>query len=469
MKIVTDPLKTASHDSVETWCADGQLRRVHPILAAFEGDWPEQCDVCATLGSGCPMCHLKYKTQGNIWNMAIMRSKADTISALLSYEETQDPSILIDNTLRGYRPYWLDLPFTNLHTAITPDLLHQIYAGLYEDHLMKWAKKLVGETMLDRRFKSMPRAQGIRHFSDGLSGIRMWTGKESKEMAKVVLPTLIGTLDDKLVEAVRALLDFGYLAHMACMTEEDLADIEEALETFHRRKEVLVSEGIISPSGFNDIPKLHMLSHYAWSIRQLGTPDGYNTESPESLHTNFVKKPWQKTSKKEPLDQMTRMLERQEAIRIQKTHLTKLHGPETFSRKVLSIFIVTRVDKSGDSDTDGDEDSVDGDEDLWEDNDDDDLAGEPRPAGFGVVYPNPAISIAKRPNGCRLRGSQIIDKYGATDFIRSLKSALKSWFGADRVILQSLDDYDFLFDIWHRFHLFTVVSPLLLSRLASVT
>jgi hypothetical protein len=131
------------------WCADSHLHRIYPMLAAFEGDWPEQCDACGMLGSGCPMYDSKLRGCGDISRRVRMRMKRTTIEALQLYETSKDNGILADHMLRGYRPFWLDLPFVNLHAAITPDLLHQIYAGMYEDHIKKWSKQLVGETRLD--------------------------------------------------------------------------------------------------------------------------------------------------------------------------------------------------------------------------------------------------------------------------------------------------------------------------------
>jgi hypothetical protein len=139
-------------------------------------------------------------------------------------------------------------------------------------------------------------AQGIWHLSDSLSGIRMWTGQESKEMAKVLLSTLVGAVNTQVVSVVHSSLDFGYLAHMASMTDEDLTDMDQALQEFHQHKSALVSEGIMTFTQFDNIPKLHMILHYTGSICQLGTPDGYSNKLPESLHTEFVKTPWRKTS-----------------------------------------------------------------------------------------------------------------------------------------------------------------------------
>ena len=39
-----------------------------------------------------------------------------------------------------------------------------------------------------------------------------------------------------------------------------------------------------------NIPKIHAMVHYVAAVKSRGTLDGYNTESPERLHINYVLK-----------------------------------------------------------------------------------------------------------------------------------------------------------------------------------
>lgn len=106
---------------------------------------------------------------------------------------------------------------------------------------------------------------------------------------------------DDFIEMTRALLDFSYLAHSARLTETELTEMDDALKTFHRLKNVVVRLDLLADeSKFDWSPKFHMVGHYAHSIREFGTPDGYNSETPESLHIEYAKKGWEVSNRRNP-------------------------------------------------------------------------------------------------------------------------------------------------------------------------
>jgi len=45
-------------------------------------------------------------------------------------------------------PFWADWYLADIHSAITPDILHQLYQGDLE-HLIGWLRNLIGDTELD--------------------------------------------------------------------------------------------------------------------------------------------------------------------------------------------------------------------------------------------------------------------------------------------------------------------------------
>jgi hypothetical protein len=86
------------------------------------------------------------------------------------------------------------------------------------------------------------------------------------------------------------------------------------LAEFHNLTDIFVTKGAVTTKhGWNDIPKLHMLIHYAHMIREYGTTDGFNTESSERLHIDYVKLGYRASNKVEPVQQMIIYLQQREA------------------------------------------------------------------------------------------------------------------------------------------------------------
>ena len=85
--------------------------------------------------------------------------------------------------------------------------------------------------------------------------------------------------------------------------------MRQALEDFHKHKEVIIRLGIREDFY---LPKLHSLIHYVTSIMLFGATDNYNTEMFERLHAQDVKPAYRATDRRDERPQMLRWLTRQE-------------------------------------------------------------------------------------------------------------------------------------------------------------
>ncbi|KAG8734101.1 hypothetical protein FRC10_011942 [Ceratobasidium sp. 414] len=500
MEMVTKPLQTASRDGVVMQCADGRFRHSYPIVAGVIGDWPEQCMMACTLQSGCPKCVQKEEGRGDYRRHARPRNNRETLEALSRYFKTGDLGELDALGLKPWWPWWANLPYVDFSASLMPDILHQLHQGMVKTHLVRWTRKLVGKRQVDHCFMAMPKAEGMRHFTEGISKLKgQWTGRESREVAKQLLPVSVGQpisfiqqtptghktttkqLDPDFAGLTRAILEFSYRSHASRMTDEDVGQLEKALEEIHQFKDVIVRTGLFEDhSRFDGIPKLHMLSHYAECIREMGTPDNYSTEAPEHLHIECAKRGWRASNKVRPTPQMVKFIQRYEALRIQRAHMNAWLGAEGTNkwrkRKRKSRVVygedvegpgfrdygVQSADMAGADKEEAVEDREA--EELERQEEEDEVAeglqvqlekhGRPGAgADEHVVYPDPTLSIAINPNAGRMKGLDIIAKHGATDFIQALHTFLKK-----NTTRQSLPDF-FLptvhhcFRVWNRLYL----------------
>src|SRR5258708_3402476 len=134
------------------------------------------------------------------------------------------------------------------------------------------------------------------HFKTGILVVMQWTGNEYRNMEKTFLRVIAGPVDEWVVQALCTVVDFITYAHFKAHMETSLEKMDRAWSAIHEHKSIFVDLGI--RKSFN-IPKFHSLIHYVLVICSHGTLNGYNTESPERLHIDFMKVPFRAGNKRD--------------------------------------------------------------------------------------------------------------------------------------------------------------------------
>ncbi|EKM57347.1 uncharacterized protein PHACADRAFT_194904 [Phanerochaete carnosa HHB-10118-sp] len=312
------------HDCMRSLLRPWVVRTVHPILAAYITDHPEQCLLTCVKENRCPKCLVRSEDCGTgLGKHVRWRDHKQTAKKLKRAAAGEKTADFREDGLRPVNPLWANLPHADIFVCITPDILHQLHKGMFKEHVVKWASACIpdsGDDEVDARFKCMPAHPELRHFREEISLVSQWTGTEYKNMEKVFLGVIAGAVPKEVILAIRGLLDFIYYAHFESHTSTSLTCLDAAWCQFHKYKSAfrthyaLAKEMLKNWANFNGIPKLHAMDHYLRSIQLLGAADGYNTEGTERLHINFSKHGYRAGNNKKYIRQMTEWLDRQEAV-----------------------------------------------------------------------------------------------------------------------------------------------------------
>lgn len=334
VRTALEPIASKGDIGIPIMSADRKWRRCHPIFAIFVGDYPEQALVTCTYNGCCPKCLVSRDELGEKQSFP----KRNSSNAIDTYR-------LVDVDVRAFHracretglkpvfhPFWMTLPFANVFLSITPDILHQLLQGVLK-YIIAWVASptVFGSSEIDARCRALPPNHNTTLFTNGITTLSHVSGQEHKNMCRILLGLILdlplsgGQVPSRVIKAVRAALDFLYLAQYPSHTSETLRHLDDALVRFHANKEVFIDLG--TRNGFN-IPKFHSLIHYQSSITLFGTTDNYNTEQTERLHIDFAKDAYRATNRKDEYFQMTSWLERREKMQRHTAFIKRQEGGE---------------------------------------------------------------------------------------------------------------------------------------------
>ena len=173
MSRIVEPLETAGTDGLPMASGDGVVRRTHPILAVYVGDYPEQLLVTGVKNGECPSCLIPRERLGD--DQDFDYRDLDAVLTALDSFEVSDPrnyaSACRDAGVKPiHHPFWQDLPYLHIFRSITPDILHQLYQGELK-HLLKWVKSVSGVIEIDAHCCRLPLNHNIWLFMKGISSL----------------------------------------------------------------------------------------------------------------------------------------------------------------------------------------------------------------------------------------------------------------------------------------------------------
>ncbi|KAJ3515847.1 hypothetical protein NLJ89_g1501 [Agrocybe chaxingu] len=303
LDLVTEPLKIAAQIGVMMADPLGFLRWCFTPLAAYIVDTPESALVSGVAGKTSSVTMADYTQFGDPFQHPPHYSwtTIDTLEELETYVNPWDLEAYekeaLKHRLNGvHRPFWHDWALSDPVLFLTSEPLHHWHKAFW-DHNTKWCIYAVGGRELDFRFSILHPRVGFRHFKEGISTLKQVTGREHRDVQRYIIPVIAGAVPTPFLIAIRALLDFRYLAQARVIDEAVCDEIQAALNTFHLHKQAILDAG--ARRGKNGpidnwyIPKLEFLQSVVSNIRYNGAAIQWSADTTERAHIDVVKDPVQ--------------------------------------------------------------------------------------------------------------------------------------------------------------------------------
>ncbi|KAF8542359.1 hypothetical protein BDD12DRAFT_729202 [Trichophaea hybrida] len=300
-KIVLDPLRRFPEggdiNTGALWpCSDGKMRRCWPILASWLADHMEHANLMGVKYNSCPKCQVPNDKLGSLLlppDLESHRRKSAVFQQ--KYREHQDAKRADDRqTLKtvedwfdstSARPvpciFW-DLPHVEAYDLHRPDILHNIYIGMF-DHLMTWIEGFLQRhgkaTVFDQIWSNIPPYPDFYHPGKAYRQVTQWSGKEMRNFGRIIYPAFAAALHNplprqrvvfrKALACVRSLVYWSLVVQYRIQTTETLNYLADYLEEFHATKDEVYHNTVNERTTFNFV-KIHLMLHYEESVQRFG-------------------------------------------------------------------------------------------------------------------------------------------------------------------------------------------------------
>jgi hypothetical protein len=322
LDFVIQPLKTAARIGIMMSDPLGWRRFCFTPLAAYIVDTPESTLIAGVAGRTSSVTLASYKQLGDDFRHE-PRTASSTLAQLHLLEEKGNPLDLeayfkeaSKVHLNGvHRPFWVDWAMSDPSIFLTPEPLHHWHKAFW-DHDAKWCIYAVGAAELDFRFSVLHQHVGFRHFKEGISSLKQVTGREHREVQRYMVSVIADVVPPDFLIAIRALMDFRYLAQSMQIDEEMCEKIDAALKEFHAHKDSIITAGArrgkkhVIDNWY--IPKLEFLQSVVPSIHANGIALQWSADGTERAHIEVIKNPSEFSNNQKYESQICRHLDRVE-------------------------------------------------------------------------------------------------------------------------------------------------------------
>ncbi|RHZ81329.1 hypothetical protein Glove_121g33 [Diversispora epigaea] len=235
----------------------------------------------------------------------------------LYYKNNTGKNVSIEN-VRNF--FWSVLNI-NIYATI-PDRMHHLDLGLFQ-HQLNFTKILINKQCgksvineMNRRITKISYYKDLKSFPNGFLHLTLLTASEYQSLMKIMIFIVDELYEDsrspnfiknnKITKVYLKWNKMYLLSRKENYEESNVTLLQESINEWAKLFIELFKEHSKSELQFS---KLHSwVFHICSSIREFGTINGYTTETYESLHKDYVKKPYKLTNKKEIEKQIMKII-----------------------------------------------------------------------------------------------------------------------------------------------------------------
>jgi len=338
LDVVTNPLKLAARAGRMMADPRGYSRFCFTALASYMVDTPEAAMLAGVAGKTSHLTMADYRKFGDHIRQE-PRTASTTLAQLAMLATTIDPLDLpaYVPAAKGIRlngvhlPFWRDWflqtpPGSSMQILmadpcrfLTPEPLHHWHKQFW-DHDMKWSIRAVGAEEIDFRFSTLQPITGFKHFKDGVSTLKQVTGRTHRDIERYIVGVIAGKAPPSFVIAIRALMEFRYLAQSRQLDDNSLLRISASLQLFHKHKQTILDIGARVGKGNKrmdhfQIPKLELMHGVVPSVIESGAVIQWSADRTEHAHITEIKVPGRSGNNQDHNPQICRWLDRSEKHR----------------------------------------------------------------------------------------------------------------------------------------------------------
>ncbi|KAG2344282.1 hypothetical protein BDR05DRAFT_860035, partial [Suillus weaverae] len=301
INLIVEPLKQAARLGIMMSDPRGFSRYCFTPLITYVADTLEELVIACTTMNSSPVTMATREDFGDPIRHP-PRDGSSTLANIAAIITSISPSdlILFFEACKHYNLNGVDLPFwrnwltANPSSFLTPELLHHLHK-MFWDHDRLWCTTVVGLQEIDFRFALLQVCTGYRAFKEGISALKQATGRDHRNIQWYIIGVIAGAAPADFISAIRALMEFRYLAQAPHFTDKQVVDVDCCLKVFHQFKQSIIDTGARQGKGGGDkpwaIPKLELLQGVVPSIYSHSAVMQWSADPTEHAHIKVVKEP----------------------------------------------------------------------------------------------------------------------------------------------------------------------------------